>query len=47
MENSPKRKIWQFRYHDHIIRNENEYKEIWEYIEENPEKWTLDRYYTI
>ena len=28
--------IWQARYYDHIIRNENDYNEIWEYIENNP-----------
>ena len=40
------RKIWQFRYHDHIFRNEQEYQIIWEYIENNPLKWELDKYYT-
>ncbi len=30
--------IWQARYFDHIIRNENDYREIWEYIENNPYK---------
>ncbi len=37
--------IWQGRYYDHIIRNENDYKEIWEYIENNPLKWQNDRFY--
>ncbi len=32
------KKIWQRSYHDHIIRNEKEYQEIWQYIEENPLK---------
>ena len=31
--------IWQSRFYDRIIRNETEYKHIWRYIEENPEKW--------
>ena len=39
------RKIWQFRYHDHIIRNEDDYLRIWQYIDENPTKWAKDRYY--
>ena len=39
------RKIWQFRYHDHIIRNEDEYLKIWQYIDENPLKWAEDKYY--
>ncbi|VFU17923.1 transposase (fragment) [anaerobic digester metagenome] len=32
-------------YHDHIIRNEKEYKQIWEYIDTNPLKWEEDKYY--
>ena len=38
-------KIWQRSYHDHIIRNETEYSAIWEYIDENPAKWSEDKYY--
>ena len=30
--------IWQKRFYDHVIRNEREYSEIWEYIEYNPYK---------
>jgi putative transposase len=37
--------VWQRSYHDHIIRNEQEYQTIWEYIDTNPLKWELDRYY--
>jgi len=43
--NVVKRKIWQFRYHDHIIRNEDEYLHISQYITENPKRWVEDRYY--
>lgn len=32
-------KIRQFRFHDHIIRNELEYQKIWQYIDENLPKW--------
>lgn len=39
-------KIWQRSFYDHIIRNERDYLEIWQYIENNPRKWDLDRYYT-
>jgi len=39
------RKIWQFRFHDHIIRNDDEYNRIWQYIDENPMKWQNDCYY--
>lgn len=38
-------KIWQKSFHDHIIRNKNDYLKIWEYIENNPLKWDLDCYY--
>ncbi|MBR4910216.1 MAG: transposase [Clostridia bacterium] len=31
--------IWQRSYYDHIIRDKNDYNEIWEYIENNPKKW--------
>lgn len=37
--------IWQKSFHDHIIRDEKEYLMIWEYIENNPVKWQIDRYY--
>ncbi len=35
--------IWQGRYYDHIIRNQQDYDEVWEYIENNPRKWMLER----
>ena len=31
--------IWQSRYHDHVIRNRQDYDEIWQYIENNPRKY--------
>jgi len=39
------RKIWQYRYHDHIIRNAEDYSRIFEYINSNPAKWADDRYF--
>jgi REP element-mobilizing transposase RayT len=33
------RKIWQKSYYDHVIRNQQDYNEAWEYIESNPQKW--------
>lgn len=38
--------IWQDSYHDHIIRNEQEYRKTWEYIDTNPLKWEDDCYYS-
>ena len=31
--------IFQRSYYDHVIRNQQDYNEIWEYIENNPMKW--------
>ena len=36
---------WQSRYHDHIVRNQNEMNRIAEYIERNPAKWESDCFY--
>ena len=37
--------LWQRSFHDHIIRNQPDYDRIWQYIDENPIKWELDKYY--
>lgn len=37
--------LWQKSYHDHIIRNEEDYINIYQYIETNPLKWEDDKYY--
>ncbi len=37
--------IWQSRSYDHIIRNEADYQEIWNYIDQNPAKWQEDCFY--
>jgi len=34
---------WQTRYYDHIIRNDEEYNRIRDYIIENPDNWKEDR----
>ena len=36
---------WQPRYHDRIVRNRDEMNEIALYIEQNPMKWEMDRFY--
>lgn len=36
--------LWQSNYHDHIIRDEQEYDKIMEYIINNPLKWNDDCY---
>ena len=35
--------IFQRSYYDHVIRNQRDYNEIWEYIENNPKKYLLIR----
>ncbi len=35
--------IWQSRYYDHVIRNQRDYDEIWQYIENNPRKWLMEK----
>ncbi len=45
LNNSHGKKIWQYRYHDHIIRSEEEYLKFWEYIDTNPLKWKDDEYF--
>ena len=38
--------LWQRSFHDHIIRGENDYFKIWQYIDSNPSKWKDDCFYT-
>ena len=36
-------KVFQRSYYDHVIRNQQDYNEIWEYIQYNPKKWVIQR----
>ena len=36
---------WQKLYYDHIIRSEEEFITIWQYIDDNPRKWLEDEEY--
>ena len=36
---------WQSRFYDRIIRDDNEFKNVQEYINNNPAKWSDDDYY--
>ena len=38
--------IWQRNYYEHIIRNENAYQNIFDYIVNNPANWNEDEFYT-
>lgn len=37
--------LWQKSYHDHIVRGEEDYRAIWNYITGNPSKWQEDRFF--
>jgi hypothetical protein len=37
--------VWQRNYYEHIIRNEQSYLRIMEYIIQNPNRWKDDRFY--
>lgn len=37
--------VWQRSFHDHIIRNENDYRMIYSYIRDNPLNWKRDRFF--
>ena len=37
--------VWQKGFYDHVIRNDNDYRDIWNYIERNPSKWVDDKLY--
>ena len=37
--------LWQSRSYDHVVRNEKDYQRIWEYIDNNPTRWTEDSLY--
>lgn len=34
-------RLFQRSYYDHVIRNQQDYDEIWQYIENNPRKWLI------
>jgi len=38
--------VWQKSFYDHIIRNEDDWNRVREYIINNPLKWALDRFHT-
>ena len=37
--------LWQKSFHDHVIRNETDYRMIAEYIQSNPQLWHKDCFY--
>ncbi|MCF8226041.1 MAG: hypothetical protein K9J30_09190 [Bacteroidales bacterium] len=45
LRNTPGRINWQPNYHDHIIRDDESYQRIKQYIIENPLQWNDDKFY--
>jgi putative transposase len=39
--------LWQRNYYEHIIRNEQSYKQIADYIINNPKNWKEDNFFNI
>ena len=39
--------VWQRNYYEHIIRNDQSYQTISDYIVNNPKKWNDDKFYKI
>ncbi|MBR5490010.1 MAG: hypothetical protein IKV79_01930 [Oscillospiraceae bacterium] len=37
--------LWQTSFYDHVIRSEQDYLACWQYIDDNPAKWTEDKYF--
>jgi putative transposase len=45
VQNFEPRRIWQRNYYEHIIRNENAYHRIADYIINNPQNWEKDKFF--
>ena len=39
--------IWQKSFYDEIIRGDQHFQQVWNYIDGNPSKWTEDVYFTV
>ena len=35
--------VFQRSYYEHVIRNQQDYDSVWEYIENNPRKWAIKK----
>jgi hypothetical protein len=42
IRNNPGMPVWQRNYYEHVVRDEEELREIREYIVNNPMQWELD-----
>ena len=37
--------LWPRSFYDHVVRDEQDYRAIWNYIDQNPHKWREDRFF--
>lgn len=44
MNNLPVEKLWQRNYYEHVIRDEQDFSRIVDYIQNNPQNWNIDQY---
>lgn len=47
LETSIVGRLWQERFHDHVIRNEADLNRIREYVINNPKLWEQDTFYNV
>lgn len=38
-------RLWQTSFYDHVVRNDEDYQSVWQYISGNPSKWLEDCFY--
>jgi REP element-mobilizing transposase RayT len=43
MRKTPRARVWQQNYYEHVLRNDRELDRVREYITNNPLQWELDR----
>ena len=46
LRNTPGEAFWQTSFYESVISSEKVYRDVWQYIEENPVRWAEDPYYT-
>lgn len=46
IRNAPGEKVFQRSFYDHVVRNRDDYNEIYKYICENPIRWQYDKLYS-
>ena len=46
-QGTPGEKIWQARYYEHIVRNEDDFLSICQYIKDNPARWLEEHPYGL